>query len=526
MAKTPKRVLVVDNDEHVLKSVRFNLEINDYDVLTAGSQEEAEALIANEIIHLAIIDVRLQHEKRADDQSGFNLAQKLPDHIPFIIFSAYEDKELAKRALRDFGAQESLDKKDPHDANRLVEVVDDLFANVVKVNFDLTIDSTLDLQEVAGTIEVHGDPSKPSSEDVCQVLQALLNEAESISATSLLEPNRALAPTPSGSVVLKVRPRYPKGWGELLVVKLGEKDIIAQEAANYREIRPFLGGHRLAVLEGIAYSRGIGGIAYRLIGAQGLETIHTFEEIYKDRPAEVLVDLLEKFFERTFGGIFANAHREEVDLVKFYVESLSLSPDKLRRALSRFRPDALHEPHLRFDAPDIVLPNPLMWVGAFGSERVQSMVCLCHGDLHGQNILVDAGGHFWLIDFARTTESHAVRDFVELENNIKFELLPSTELGALFRFEQCLFSPATFGTPVPKTHFDDEELDKACRVVWSLRHTAGRLLSLDAGHLREYYLALLLDTLKVISLQHIDTSKKEYALLSAAWMCQKMETQA
>ncbi len=528
--KPVKRVLVVDNDKDVLKSVEFNLSINGYDVLAAESMEEAKALLRQEIVHVAIIDVRLEHEKRPDDQSGFDLARLLPDHIPFVIFSAYEDKEIAKHALRDLSAIESLDKKSQTDANRLIDVIDRAFSQEVNVNFDLKIEAWPNLQEIAELIETEDEAVAPTAEDVQQILRTLLHEADKLSLMPLVEPEkRALSATPSGSVVLKVRPYYPQGPGELLVIKLGKKETIKQEIENYHRIRRFLGGHRLAILEGPeAYSRSIGGIAYRLIGASHMETVYTFDKVFQERPADDLTGLLEIFFEQTFGSIFQNARRETVNLVEIYARPFKLTPARLRDALKKLRPGAWHSPKLRFKGLDTPLINPLSWTlqdeETFAPQQTTSWICLCHGDLHSQNILVDASGQFWLIDFARSTESHAVRDFVELENNIKFELLPEVkDPQTLVDFEQSLLAPTSFGEPASIPAYNDQQLDKAHRVILKLREIAGQLLPLESGELHDYYRALLFDTLKILCIKHIDPAQKRHALLAAALICQHLE---
>jgi len=66
---------------------------------------------------------------------------------------------------------------------------------------------------------------------------------------------------------------------------------------------------------------------------------------------------------------------------------------------------------------------------------------ITHGDLNGKNILVDENGHPWLIDFFRTGPEHVLRDFVELEADIKFNYLESGDMEALYEFESSLASP-------------------------------------------------------------------------------------
>jgi len=111
MNESPKLILLVDNDLDVLESVKYNLETAGYEVLTADSPEKARELLEREIVHLAIVDVRLEYEDRAEDISGFDVARELPDYIPCVIFTAYEDRESIRKALGEVGAKASLDKK-------------------------------------------------------------------------------------------------------------------------------------------------------------------------------------------------------------------------------------------------------------------------------------------------------------------------------------------------------------------------------------------------------------------------------
>ena len=85
--------------------------------------------------------------------------------------------------------------------------------------------------------------------------------------------------------------------------------------------------------------------------------------------------------------------------------------------------------------------------------------------LHSRNVLVDNSGNGWFIDFARARKSHALRDFVELETDIKFALLPVTDLNVLLPFEQALLEPVTLRQPLPDRLFDNNEIQKAYLAV-------------------------------------------------------------
>jgi hypothetical protein len=149
-------------------------------------------------------------------------------------------------------------------------------------------------------------------------------------------------------------------------------------------------------------------------------------------------------------------------------------------------------------------------------------VCLCHGDLHGRNILVDSDGDYWLIDFARVGKSHALRDFVELETDIKFSLMKDSDLAELHSYERALLMPGRFKEALPPVGFEESSMDKSYKVISTLRQVAAGSLKLE-GDMREYYEALLFNTLKVLRLRHISACQKEHALLSASLLCMRLD---
>jgi hypothetical protein len=164
----------------------------------------------------------------------------------------------------------------------------------------------------------------------------------------------------------------------------------------------------------------------------------------------------------------------------------------------------------------------LLRAGQFKGLEASARKCFCHGDLHSQNILVDGDGKFWLIDFARAAESHALRDFAELESDIKFNLLQVISLPTLLEFEQALLSAVTFADAPLDLDFNNADLTKAYSVVIALRQIAANHLGLS-GDMREYYQALLFHTINMVRLRHIKVEKKNHALLAAALICQRLD---
>lgn len=527
MTGSPRCVLVVDNDPHVLDGVTYNLALAGYKVLTADSAEQAYELLAKEIIHLAVIDVRLEYNDRPDDLSGFELAKALPPYIPCVIFTAYEDKDSIKIALGEVKAKAILDKTQLDAALKLAETVNQMFVSDVKVNFDLQIHDSIHFNILARQIQTPAVDTEflPTQDDVRQILQTLFYEANDVKVTFLLPWEPAPTRTQSGSVLVKVEPKIRHTWARPVVLKFSARDEITREAHNYTIIEPFLGGNRRADFRGAAYSRQIGGLVYSLIDAENLEVIHVFDDIFLHNDTERVIELVKRFFNQTFRIIFKDAHRESIDLTTTYTEVLHLTPGKLRMAVEEFHSGGVDELEVRFRSLEDAFLNPIKWSlldGAFRHfDPVISPVCLCHGDLHGRNILVDEDDRFWLIDFARVAEGHALRDFAELETDIKFNLLPVVDLEVLLPFEQALLVPANFQDVLPNVSFGNDRLDHTYQVVLALRQIASELLDLQ-GDMREYYQALFFHTLKIMRLRSISTDKKEHALLSAALICRRL----
>ena len=94
-AASGKHLLIVDDDRLVLATLAAGLANMGYQVSTAESAEDAQALLAGgQRPDLAILDVRMQ------GQDGLFLARRLHDldHIPFMMLSAYSDAPTVQQA--------------------------------------------------------------------------------------------------------------------------------------------------------------------------------------------------------------------------------------------------------------------------------------------------------------------------------------------------------------------------------------------------------------------------------------------
>lgn len=93
-------ILFADNDPDFLNTRAAYLKPTDYAVLKASTPAEAEDLLRNAGIDLAILDVRLLDDDDDRDTSGLALAEN-PEfrHIPKIVLTGYASVESAQRVL-------------------------------------------------------------------------------------------------------------------------------------------------------------------------------------------------------------------------------------------------------------------------------------------------------------------------------------------------------------------------------------------------------------------------------------------
>jgi two-component system KDP operon response regulator KdpE len=101
----PERVLIVDDDAQMLRAIRTALTARGYDVLTAGTGENALALAAEENLDLLLLDLRLPGIE------GHEVLRRLRawSEVPVIVLSVQESQEEKVEAL-DAGADDYITK--------------------------------------------------------------------------------------------------------------------------------------------------------------------------------------------------------------------------------------------------------------------------------------------------------------------------------------------------------------------------------------------------------------------------------
>ena len=135
-----KKILIVDNDLDFLDSRAEALDKAGYQVYKSTSLDQAESFLANNWVHVAVIDVRMRDDSDDRDTSGLSLAKKeLYRSIPKIILTRYPSYIAVREALGP--AVEGLppavayvSKKDG--AKAMIEAIEEALATFTKIKLE------------------------------------------------------------------------------------------------------------------------------------------------------------------------------------------------------------------------------------------------------------------------------------------------------------------------------------------------------------------------------------------------------
>ncbi|GAB4531465.1 MAG: hypothetical protein Kow0063_10730 [Anaerolineae bacterium] len=523
----PRRVLVVDNDRDFRRAVEALINARGYTVFSASTPAQAMQVARQERVHVAVLDIRLLGDYDDDDMSGLHLAEQLDPLIVKIMLSAYPSVSVVRSSYGDVSAFTFVEKEEGPD--KLFEELARAFREKVKINFDLSIQwRDISLDEVAHEIEMEDRPDVAVLEaEIEEVLCKLFFQTNEILVTRLIPADRIRSTSQSGAVLLQVQPRYHPGgnWGPPVVVKLAAREKTTIEAVNYeRYVDGFIAGFRHTRIHREVQTHLLGGIIYTLVGTP-LEKCVDLGTFYTGHSAQEVVDVLKGLFTEICEHWYANRRpRQGRDMMDLYARPLKLSAERLEATLEEAglsdwiggREACQRVPGLKRR-----IVNPIEWLRKHPSLLTQASLCYTHGDMHSRNVLVDPDWHVWLIDFYRTGPGHLFRDLIELESDVKFSLLETTDLPSLVRFESALLNAEHFNDAPTIPSFREPALKKAFRVVQGIRHIAGQLADPGADML-DYYQGLLLQSLAVIRLRHIPPPKKCHAYLAAALVCERL----
>jgi len=512
------RVLVVDDDVRVQSDLVEMLAPANYDVravqgsggtLIQNAKQSAEHFRP----HIAIVDLCLWGDS-APDQSGLEVIEAL-ESAHCILYSAYLNVQVTRQARADRVTWVSK----AEDPQQLLDAVEDAARTVCALPGMPSISAPADWSPIEIVEALLPNQDLPPAGLVHDLIKQLFPESHTITLEPLEDDTMVAGAVGRGrSVLIKV---WRDGKRNPVVLKLGPTERIRQEADNYRQYidENVRGRFYAGMVEQPCYFWDLGGVLYAFMDTR-LNDLSSFAAFYRQHEdPTVLLRPLNHLISEVWGDFYRDSDGPTEPLFDAYDRVLRLT-ERLSRPIAQ---------NLEWPPTGSLpqgLPNPVSWVQQHKQDasRLHTRLAVTHGDLHGDNLFVDAD-HAWVIDYERSGPGPILRDVTELEVDILTRLVVPEHVG---QSDFYALAAALADATEPKAVLvpligpsADREITKALQTIQSLRALAHR--SIQIPDMREYYWGLLLDALFVALLRTTPTFQQERALILSAVLCERLE---
>jgi DNA-binding response OmpR family regulator len=504
---TKRNVLFADNDPDYLDTRSEQLEGAGFIVFKAGSFEEAEQILHEQRIHLAIIDLRLRDDGDDRDTSGLTLAKKeVYSSVPKIILTRFPSYEYVREALGPAltGLPPAVDFLAKQEGSKvMMQAIEKAFTRHIRINWNLTIQQgeQLSFSHLASLIELGLDSADIMDragglEDLFRRL--FYNSTQITLGRLLVRRQKWLA--------LTVFTFSAAGTENQFVVACGQREYIQQEDQNYDTFVPKAIGEGGTVKVNSAQTVHFAATAYMLTGGD-LEEMSTFVEFYRGNSVEAVIGALDHLFNTTLEPWYKKGRfrEEEKMLHEFLIEWLELNEKALTQAELEPRLEAIcretlttglaqldYSSHkLTIHLPDgssVSYPNLASCLSEIQMGATSSILCgVTHGWLNGSSILTDSQGRTWLVDFNQVGQAPLMRDFVSLEMAIRAELWLTSTIQTCYEMERRLMAVSRLDEAATVEGLETE-VQKALQTINRVRRQAELLINHD---LDAYLMGLL-----------------------------------
>lgn len=530
------RVLVVDDQEIWRETLREILQGHGFLVDCAAATSEALAFLESNFYHLLILDIRLVDADESNIE-GMALLDELNRRglaagVEIMMLSAYGTMDQMRESFTQHKVADFASKNNFLDVDFLKQV-DNLFDLRMKINLDLNVDweKESEPKQLVVSLVIGGGRIKrdtPLQDLAAAELEDLLCRLFYNANHLFVSP---LAAGQSGASVLWVQPFYDAGGARPVVVKFGDFSSIDDEYRNFHAyVQPFVSGGRSTSIpnEGLRRTTRLGGIIYTLFGADANQ-LESFGSFYQHASAPEIAPVLDRLFNDTCSAWYANPGKlQPLNLTEDYQRLLGFTAEKLENDLANLKSvQGKHKLKFTSLGDDRSFTNPVLELREQKFIK-SSYISITHGDFNETNILVDDGGHSWLIDFGRTGEGHILRDVAELDSVVRLKLLGSdvATLEERLKLEEALCSIRRFreiDRLASSFKTDNSAVEKAFAVALHLRRIAQRVVPQQPNDdMGEYYIALLYNALNTLRFYSLPAIQRQHALLSASLLTDRL----
>lgn len=467
------RALVVDDDESIRRqALAIGARHSNMQVFVAASLEQAEAVMLEQFLHVAVVDLQLV-KGGTKDIGGQICLRRLKEIRPSCQrillteqFAKYRKELFRLLDPRDALISGALDKRSFDKS--FVTLLRDLArgwqtAPVTVSGLDVAY-AALHKKRIVSATTVGGSRAAASKEELEYVLstafgQAIAADGDEAAKKSPPPPRelRCCAMLEGGKsrAVVALFQLVDEGneSGLLTAVKIGPRQDAIEELRRYHEyVRFRVSLHRRVELLSASLGDTIAAVCYSFAG-HAPNRIDDLQTLF-DRGSVEALARIDQLFGPGAAEWLGDQHTYE-DEGEFFDAAYGLDPISLEDQVREFAARVADSHGGRVAGDHLVLEGgkvPLPVNLGRGRFRDPYESCVVHGDLNASNVLVDDEGHVLLIDFRHTTRGPRSLDFCGLQTSVRLSV-PALEDGrersplAQFRSEQELW-----GKP---WHFED-----------------------------------------------------------------------
>ncbi|GAB4503345.1 MAG: hypothetical protein Fur0043_03370 [Anaerolineales bacterium] len=525
---TKPRVLIVDNNERVKNMYRDLVAWWGFTPVLAHGMgnalvEDAQQKARDNRCQLALIDLRLVDDLDEEDVSGLNLVPKIKPAASIIISASVEIENVRLSLSDEIGAASYVGKGEGPEIlkDKLEREARKLCASWKEI----VIEPNEILNYIAGIL--CENIAVEYRDQILDVFVQMFPQARKLRlerlGTGATVSTYSTVPRPK-SVILKVY----EDDKQPVIVKLARAQKMSIEVERYRSyIEGRLKGYYHPLLSNSVILWDVGGAVYTALGSTDSLT---FSRFYNEASFSDIEYSLTHFFREIWSDLYT--HPKERREVSLFEEYCRVWGKEWYERVCQFHPP---DPRtlMQNRLPPHILPiNPLAWLQENmgpAKENDRSIVkrtalAVTHGDLHGDNLLIDENRHAWVIDFERSGEGHILQDFVELEGDIINRLMSAHEnLPSFYQLCVDIAQSTQLQRLENLDRFQDAEIKKSMQTISLLRQLAREITGIEDA--RQYLLGLLFNTLfRATITRENKLSHSQYrALMLASIICHRLE---
>ncbi|MDX1520988.1 MAG: winged helix-turn-helix domain-containing protein [Anaerolineae bacterium] len=492
------RILFADNLKRFVNVRSEFLTTAGYDVIPAYTIDEAEKILDEKWVHMAILDIRMKDDNDDLDVSGLNLAKnKKYAQIPKIMLTGHPSYEAVREALRPDDltgpppAIEFLAKQEKPQV--MVTAVERAFERYVRINRDLLInwDGSRSFLQFISQISSGLEEALllDRSSELEDLFRRLFFDYDQITVgRPITQEADKLTLTVFAFAQDRVEQRY--------LVAFGARNKINTDVERYDEyVRSVADGSMAKELH--SETTHFAAIAYNLPVAGSGEQV-TLAAYFRSHPLDRVTETLRHLFYDLLGQWYQTGRfmSREKNLYQFFLEWFAIKSEVELQAKLQTRFESLCEeavtanllridysPHLITvygpDGSTTVYRNPLKFLSELGTVFDKPVLCgTTYGHLNENTALIDPDGQVRLIDFSRLSRGPLIRDFVSLEVAIKYNFLTTGQIKDRYTLERTL-AAATSLDETFDANLSDPELLKAMHTISYVRQAASKILNED-----------------------------------------------